>query len=439
MKTTAAELGRLIASGKLDPVELASETLDAINTHPERKRIYTVISDERAMAEAEDSRKRQKTGTLASPLDGVPISWKDLFDTAGIATEAGTPLLKGRIPQEDCLAIARATTAGLVCTGKTHTSELAFSGLGINPNAQTAPNIHGDSLAPGGSSSGAAASVANDLVPIGIGSDTGGSVRIPSAWNDLVGLKTTSGLIPNDGVIALCPGFDTAGPLCRSVEDAWLMTAILAGLEPVMPEAKPLSECRFLVNRTIVLDGLDEKTERGFKSAIEKLASAGVKIDYGDIDQYEEILPLGPVLFPYEAWQSWGKEITDNPGVVFEPVENRFLSGKHLTREEYQHAWEKMETLRKAYNERVAGYDAVLSPTVCITPPDKEKLLGDIDLFQKTNLLALRNTRFGNMFGLCALTIPTGEPSVGIMLGSTPFTEKNLVSVGISVENALQS
>ena len=158
-----------------------------------------------------------------------------------------------------------------------------------------------------------------------MGSDTGGSVRIPSAWNNLVGLKTTHGLIPNDGVVPLCPGFDTVGPLCTSLEDAWVSTAIFAGLETALPKEKPISECKFLVSKTITLDGLDEDQEKGFHDAVSKLGAAGASIEYDDINSMDDIQELGPILFPFEAWQVWGAKIEAQPELMFEPIRNRFM------------------------------------------------------------------------------------------------------------------
>ncbi len=434
---TALELGQEIANGSLDPVELLDESLEKIDAHPDRDNIFARVTPERARAEAAGARDRQKSGNLSSPLDGVPISWKDLFNTAGVATESGSQLLKGRTPDADCTAIANATRAGLVCLGKTHLSELAFSGLGINPRTATSPNKYGNHLAPGGSSSGAAASVAQGLTTIGIGSDTGGSVRIPSAWNDLVGLKTTHGLISDQGVVPLCSGFDTAGPLCTSVADAWAITAIMAGQSPDLPEPKPLSDCKFLINESITLDELSDNQHEGFELAIEQLRSAGAEIESAAVKEFEEIIPFGPILFPYEAWHQWGAEIEANPGVMFEPVQNRFMSGKGLTRENYDSAWGQMMALRKSYNQRTASYDAVLAPTVAIGPPEIAPLLADYELFGATNMMALRNTRFFNMFGCCALTLPTGKPASSIMLAAQGGQDKALVSVGQSVEKAL--
>ncbi len=435
---TASQIGRDIAAGKTDPVELLDEVIEKINQHASCNDIFARVTKDRAGTEAQNSRNRQKAGDLQGPFDGVPVSWKDLFDTAGIPTESGSKLLAGRTPQADCEAIANATKTGMVCVGKTHLSELAFSGLGINPSTATSPNIHGTHLAPGGSSSGAAASVAFDLVPIGIGSDTGGSVRIPSAWNDLVGFKTTHGLISGKGIVPLCSGFDTAGPLCRCVEDAWRMVAIMAGIPSALPEAKPITECKFLVNQTVMMDDLADDQRTGFETAVEQLQSAGASIVRGKVHECDDILPLGPVLFPYEAWQEWGEAIEAQPDLMFEPIRNRFGSGKDVTREQYDFAWSKMLELRKAYEKRTSVYDAVLAPTVAIGPPEIKPLLADYDLFGATNMLALRNTRFFNMLGNCVLTLPTSKPASGLMIAASGGTDRELAGIGLSIENALK-
>ncbi|MEM7289739.1 MAG: amidase family protein [Pseudomonadota bacterium] len=435
---TGLELGREIASGKLDPVELTQSTLEKISSHRHRDTIFARLTEERAMVEAKAALARQKSGRMKSPVDGVPISWKDLFDTAGVKTESGSQLLKGRTPTEDATALTNAAEAGLVCIGKTHLSELAFSGLGINPKTATAPNRRGTDIAPGGSSSGAAASVAYDLVPFGIGSDTGGSVRIPSAWNDLVGFKTTHGLISDHGVVPLCSGFDTAGPLCTDVADAWTLVAIMAGQNPELPDPKPISKCRFLINETTTLDDVQPDQSEGFELAVEKLQSAGATIERQPIDEFQEILPLGPILFPFEAWSEWGEIIEANPGVMFEPVQNRFASGKPVTREQYDTATTQMIVLRETYNNRVSHYDAVLAPTIAIGPPKIEPLMNDFDLFGATNMMALRNTRFFNMFGCCALTIPTSRPAAGIMIAMQGGQDRKLASVGLAIEQAVK-
>jgi len=439
MTKSAIQMGKEIADGSLDPVELVASVYEAISANEKSDNVFTTLTRQRAEKEAKACLKRQKEGNLKSPLDGVPVSWKDLFDTKNILTEAGSKLLEGRMPQKDCVVLENATEAGMICIGKTHMSELAFSGMGINPNAKTPPNINGDDLAPGGSSSGAAASVAFGFVPIGMGSDTGGSVRIPSAWNNLAGLKTTHGLISNQGVVPLCPGFDTVGPLCRTVEDAWVSTAILAGTDPGVPVEKPVSECRFLVSKTSLLDTLDQNQEEGFYEAVNALGNAGAKIEYDDVQMMDEIQSLGPILFPYEAWQNWGEQIEARPEMMFEPVRNRFYAGKDISREQYENAWNWMMEIREIYHAKTAQYDALLAPTVAIGPPSVAELMNDIELFQKTNLLGLRNTRFFNMLGSCALTLPTSKPASGLMIVGKPMGERELVSAGLAIEKLLNT
>ena len=433
------ELGQEIAEGKLNPVELAEETLEKIEAHSDKDRIFARVTFDRAIREAHASYKRQKGGDLLSLLDGVPISWKDLFDTAGIATVSGSKLLADRVPPEDCKPVELATSAGLVCVGKTHLSELAFSGLGINPSTATSPNIHGEGLAPGGSSSGAAASVAHGLVPIGVGSDTGGSVRIPSAWNNLTGFKTTHGMISLEGVVPLCSGFDTVGPLCIDVSDAWTITAIMSGIQPELPSPKPIEQCRFLISETVTLDDLGSDQNDGFLNAVEKLQRAGAYIKRSPIPEIEEIQPLGPILFPYEAWQQWGDVISRQPELMFEPVRNRFESGRNITQEQYETAWTQMMVMRETYNNRTEIYDAVLAPTVPIAPPEVTSLLEDYDLFSATNMKALRNTRIFNVLGCCALTLPTERPASGLMVATTGGKDRDLASVGLAIENVLKA
>ena len=245
LKKTASDLGRMIDAGDVSPLELTENYLDAIDAHPLTNRIYARTTPDRAIAEAKAATDRATNDTRNGLLDGVPISWKDLFDTAGTATEAGSAFLKDRVPDVDAQVLKNATHAGLICLGKTHMSELAFSGLGLNPITETPPCVNDPDAIAGGSSSGAAASVAFSLAAAGIGSDTGGSVRIPSTWNDLVGLKTTSGLLSLKGVVPLCAKFDTVGPLCRSVEDAANLFAALGGTTPAQLQPSGLKGKRF--------------------------------------------------------------------------------------------------------------------------------------------------------------------------------------------------
>ena len=434
---SAAALGREIGMGNIDPVALTQKYLDAIHAHPFKDRIYTVVTDERALSEAAGAADRAVSGQRRSILDGVPVSWKDLFDSAGIFTEAGSLLLKGRTPNADCEVLRNATSLGLVCLGKTHMSELAFSGLGFNPQTETSPCINDHSAVAGGSSSGAAASVAFGLAAMAIGSDTGGSVRVPAAWNDLVGLKTTSDRLSLSGVVPLCARFDTIGPLCRSVEDASFALAALEGDKPVNLTNANLEGCRFAVCKTAAFDDIRELPKKAFDNSIKRLQAMGAVVEYINIPTVTEALGLTGILFPTEAYGTWKHEIESNPEAMFEEILLRFRSGSNVLASDYVAAWQTLDQLRAEYSEATAGYDAILMPSSPILPPNIDRLAQDHDYYVTENLLALRNTRIGNLMGACALTLPTGVPSCGFMILCPPMGEHRLLRLGAAVENAM--
>jgi aspartyl-tRNA(Asn)/glutamyl-tRNA(Gln) amidotransferase subunit A len=434
---TAADLGRLIAAGKADPVDLAQHFLDAATAHPDGARIYARLTPDRALAEARAARDRARAGLTRGPLDGVPLSWKDLFDTAGTATEAGSRLLAGRTPARDAAILATATAQGTVCLGKTHMTELAFSGLGLNPMTATPPNAIDPARAPGGSSSGAAVSVALNLAPAALGSDTGGSVRIPAAWNGLVGLKTTLGRLPMDGVVPLIPSFDTAGPLTRTVQDAALVLAAVEGHRAPDLRGATLRDTRLLVLEDALADARAEPLA-AFEDAVGRLASAGASVHRRAMPVFGQMLVLTPALFAAEAWATWGEAIAAAaPGMMFAPVRSRFEGGAGVSAADNIRAWNSLRALRAAWDADVAGFDAVLMPTSAALPPDRERLLTDPAYFAAENMLALRNTRFGNLMGLCALTLPTGHPMCGISLLAPGRAEERLLRLGAAAEAAL--
>ncbi len=435
-----AELGRGIDTGDIDPVALTQTYLDAIDGHVLRDRVYAQVTAERAMAEAEAAAYRARMGQRLSLVDGVPISWKDLFDTANVATEAGSKLLAGRTPSKDAVVVRNASSHGLVCLGKTHMSELAFSGLGYNPSTATPPCVNDSEAVPGGSSSGAGASVAFGMAAGAIGSDTGGSVRIPSAWNDLVGLKTTAGRVSLEGVVPLCLEFDTVGPLARSVEDAALMFAALEGQKAPDLRGASLKGRRFGVLQSVVLDDLRDAPAAAFESAVDRLRNAGATIENVEVPELTgeagAMAVAGP-LFPGEAYGLWRDVIEANPAAMYEEILERFRIGANFSAPDYVAAWSRIRAARSAYDKTTAQYDAVLAPSAPILPPNLERLLTDSEYYKTENLLALRNTRVGNLMGLCALTLPTGVPSCGIMLMGKPNCEEALLRVGSAAEQAL--
>ncbi len=434
---SAADLGRAIEAGKINPVDLTEAYLDAIARHPEAKRIYARATADHARSTAVAAAGRQRAGTRFGPLDGVPLSWKDNFDVAGVACEAGSALLKGRVPAQDAEVLHTATTQGLVCLGKTHMTELAFSGLGLNPVTATPPCINFPDAVPGGSSSGAAASVAFGLAAAAIGSDTGGSVRVPAAWNDLVGLKTTHGRLSLKGVVPLCERFDTVGPLASTVEDCALILGALTGRRAADLKGATLTNARFGVLETVALEDLRDAPAKGFEDSLTRMANAGATIDHFAAPEVAEAMALAGVLFTPEAYAIWGETIEAAPQKMFPPVLERFRSGGAVKATDYIAAWRRLEDLRKIWERRVGGFDAVLIPTSAILPPNTQRLLEDPAYFTAENLLALRNTRIGNVLGLCVLTLPTSQPSCGLSLMGPAMQEERLLRLGAAVEQAL--
>jgi len=437
-RMSAAALGRGIGRGEIDPVALTRFFLDRIEAHPLAGRIYARLTPGRALAEAGAAAARARAGRRLSPLDGVPVSWKDLFDTAGTPTEAGSALLKGRVPARDARVLANAGAAGLVCLGKTHMSELAFSGLGLNPVTATPPCVNDAAAVSGGSSSGAAASVAFGLAPAAIGSDTGGSVRVPAAWNDLVGLKTTAGRLSLEGVVPLAESFDTVGPLARTVEDAALLLGVLEGAPPPdLRGAGGLTGRRLAVLRTVALEDLRAAPRQAFEAACDRLGGAGAEIVPLDLPDLEKAMALSATLFPAEAYGTWREVIEADPGAMFAEILDRFRGGAGVSAADYVAAWRTLETVRARWAQATAGLDAVICPTVPILPPQLDRLMADDAYYKSENLLTLRNTRIGNLMGLSALTLPTGLPSCGLHVLGRPMGEAALLRLGAGIEAAL--
>ena len=434
---SAADLGRGIGAGEIDPIELTEAYLDAIEAHEFGNRIYARLTRDRALAEAGAAQARAKSGHRLGLLDGVPISWKDLYDTAGTVTEAGTMLLEGRIPTEDAEVLKNATSAGLVCLGKTHTTELAFSGLGYNPSTASPPCINDHLAVSGGSSSGAATSVAFGLAAAGIGSDTGGSVRVPAGWNDLVGLKTTAGRLSLKGVVPLCARFDTVGPLTKTVEDAALLLAAMEGGKAADLQGASLKGMRFASLKTVVRDDIDPQVEAAYLSACERLQAAGAEVVAFDFPALHEAMAQSPLVYAPEAYGTWKDMIEAAPEKMFSEILERFRGGKDVSASDFVASWQTLDRIRAEWNAATAEFDAVLCPTLLNLPPKLADIEALGDVFKAANLLTLRNTRVGNLMGLSVLTLPTGVPSCGISLMGKPFGEEALLRVGVAAEEAL--
>jgi len=441
----ALALGAAIENGRADPRDLTENFLEAIEAADKNHTIYVRVLPERARAEAKAAAERAKSGLRRSPLDGVPLSWKELFDVAGEPTTACSALLANNIAIRDAVAVDRLTRAGAVLLGKTTMTELAFSGLGINPIFGTPENPHDTSCAraPGGSSSGAAVSVARGLCAAAIGTDTGGSVRIPAAWNGLVGLKTTAGRVPPDGTIPLAPSLDTIGPLTRTVADAAILFSHLARTRADIRDVA-LRDHAVIVPDNLVFESLDRGIAKTIEHAIHQLGAAGLRIVHRPLPALDEIHELawrGPSLLTAEAYEIWGQAVEADQEKMFRSVSSRFLMSNAGTAPELAAALMRRHQIQARYAEETEGFDAVLLPTVISSPPEIAPLLADDHAYGEANRRALRNTTLGNQLGLCALTLPVGKDAqglpVGLMIQVAPNKEELLLRLGRAIEMAL--
>mgnify|MGYP001402687622 FL=1 len=434
---TASELGDMIGQGEIDPVELTEHFLSQIELSSVGKKIYSTVTSQLALEQAKASKGRANSGRRLSSLDGVPISWKDLFDIEGYPCEAGSELLAGRLANQNCEVYNLAEAQGLICLGKTHMSELAFSGLGLNPVRETPPCVNYPESVPGGSSSGAATSVSFGLAAAGIGSDTGGSVRIPAAWNDLVGLKTTAGKLSLDGVVPLCSRFDTVGPLTKSVEDAARLFGIMSGREIRLPAPKAVKGLKLGILKNVAMENVVDLPKKAFESAINKLKEAGASISEIFVSSVDEAMDLTGLLYSPEAYATWKHKIEKTPDLMFAKILERFRSGENVLASDFICAWDKLMDLRQQYHSAVKMYDAVLIPTSPIIPPELDRLMNDGDFYNSQNLLALRNTRIGNLMGGCSITLPTDIPSCGLLIMGMPSQEERLLRLAQACELVL--
>ncbi|MDM7457899.1 MAG: amidase family protein, partial [Paracoccus sp. (in: a-proteobacteria)] len=334
-KASAMQQGRAIMAGLLDPIDQTEAYLAAAKDHPDCARIFARLTPARARSEAIAAHDRAKQERRHSLLDGVAISWKDNFDSGGILTEGGSRLLEGRVPRKDAIVLARLARRGTVCLGKTHMTELAFSGLGLNPMTATPPNSLDPDLAPGGSSSGAAVSVALGLAAAAIGSDTGGSVRGPAAWNGLVGFKPTHGAVPEKGIVPLCRKFDVAGPLARSVEDCAEIFALMADRPaPDLREAT-VEGRHFLILDGLPFDGAEDGPVTAWADAVERLARAGARITHVTSEWVDRAMALSSDLFAPEAYGIWRAQFEDAPELMWPPILERFRGGATVSAMDY--------------------------------------------------------------------------------------------------------
>jgi aspartyl-tRNA(Asn)/glutamyl-tRNA(Gln) amidotransferase subunit A len=395
----------------------------------------------------DDARSEAASATLRQPLAGLAFSAKDLFDIAGQPTPAGSVVLAhAPAARADAPAVARLRAAGGALLGRTNMTEFAFSGVGVNPHHGTPANPC-DPVTPripGGSSSGAAVSVATGAVFVGLGSDTGGSIRIPAALNGIVGFKNTARLVPTDGALPLSTTLDTVCAMTRSVRDAITVHQILAA-RPVTAGTAPLSEYRFAVVRDLMLDGLDPVVAGAFERSLRRLRAAGARIEDIGLPPLAD-LPAINATGGFSAAESyaWHRLLLERSCAGYDPrVVQRILKGATMKAHEYIDLVRARRDWIARMDKALAPFDAVLSPTVPITAPAIASVApGDErdEAFFRINALLLRNPSVVNMLDGCAISIPChaeGELPVGLMLWHGGLRDDGVLAAALQAERAL--
>lgn len=442
-----AQLAVLLQSEQLDPRALAEETLSAIGAHRDQT-IFTRLTRERALAEAEAAATRIRTGRSRGMLEGIPIAWKDLFDLNGITTTAGSAVLADAPPAKaDAAVVAALAQAGMVCVGQVNMSEFAFSGLGLNPHFGTPHNPRSVDVAriPGGSSSGSAVAVASGLVPVAIGTDTGGSVRIPAAFNGIVGYKSTSGRYAMDGVFPLSKTLDSLGPLCRTMQDAIWVDAAMRGLTQPCVQRKSVAGQHFVVPETVFFDGAEDGVVAAFEAALERLVKAGATIrrqQFPVINDFFELTRSHGSLVVAEAYALHLQRLSGPQALQMDQrVVERTRKGEGISLTNYIEILEQRKQLIAKFAAQIAPNEFILTPTVPHVAPPLAPLEADDEFFVKTNGQTLRNTSIGNFFNWCGVSIPCGtgdaDMPVGLLVSGVAGTDDALLGLALDVETTV--
>jgi aspartyl-tRNA(Asn)/glutamyl-tRNA(Gln) amidotransferase subunit A len=407
----------------------------------EGKRAFTKLYTDQARAVADAQDKMRAAGVPLGPLGGRIVSIKDLFDIAGEPTTAGSIALRDAPPaKQDAPAIARLRAAGAVIIGKTNMTEFAYSGIGMNPHYGTPGNPFDRARIPGGSTSGGAVAVADGMSEITIGSDTGGSTRIPAAFCGIVGLKPSQPRIPLAGAVPLSTTLDSVGPMARTVADCALADAVMAGESPDAVQPIALPRTRLGLLKTLALDGLDAMVGKAFERAVKALSPA--RLSDFTTDLFAPMIQLNARGgFTAAESYAWHRDLLERRGKDYDPrVRGRIERGALLSAADYIEMKQERARLVGAMDAALADIDALVLPTVPIVAPRMDALGADDD-FMRINLQILRNTAIANFFDLCAvsLPIPTDGLAVGLMLIGRHGSDKRLLRIAASVEAALDA
>lgn len=446
LASTLEALAEALAAGRVAARDLVEESLARIaEPGGQGATAFAEVDAEgaRAAADAQDGLRR--AGAIGSRFAGIPISVKDLFDVAGQVTTAGSRVLAGSAPaRHDAPAVARLRRAGFVIVGRNTMTEFAYSGLGMNPHTgdPRAPWDRAVGRVTGGSSSGGAVAVADAMVAAALGTDTGGSCRIPAAFCGIVGYKPTARRVPLDGAFPLSSTLDSIGPLARSVACCAALDAILAEEETRRLSERAVAGLRLLVPTTVALDGLDPVVRQVFEAALDRLGAAGARVTTAPFPEFGEIAGLN-AKGGFTAAESYAvhHRLLAESAALYDPrVSVRIGRGREQSAADYIELAAARRSLVARATARLSGFDAVVLPTAPILPPRIADLATDDDAYGRANLAALRNPTLINMIDGCAVSLPLagpgGEPT-GLMLAAAGGADAELLAIATAVEREL--
>lgn len=443
---TLAELARALETGALQSRTLVDAALDRIAAPSgEGSRAFITVNADAARAQADEIDRARAAGQRMSAFAGIPLSLKDLFDVTGEVTSAGSRLLRNEPPAlRDAPVVARLRAVGFIFVGRNTMTEFAYSGLGLNPHYGTplSPFERATRRIPGGSSSGGGVAVADGMAAASLGTDTGGSCRIPAAFCGVVGFKPTAHRVPRAGVVPLSHSLDSVGPLANSVACCSTLDAILRGVTPQAIAATSIGDIRLLLPTTLVLDDIDAQVATTFGRAIDSLSRAGVKIERRALPELlnvRDAYARGGI--PAAEAYAWHRPLLERSRDRYDPrVANRILKGRDLSDQDVRELYEARIALTTAVERSTSDVDAIVLPTTPIIPPTLAAFEQDAD-YAKLNALVLRNPCLANFLDRCSISLPIhrqGDAPVGLMLFGRRDGDQRLFAIAQAIESHLR-
>lgn len=445
--TTLHELSRQLITGEVSARLLVEAALERIaDPGGEGARVFISVAGESARIQADAADRQRAAGRAASAFAGIPIAIKDLFDVTGEVTRAGSRVLENQPPAaRDAPAVARLRAAGFILIGRTNMTEFAYSGLGLNPHYGTPLNPYDRATGriPGGSTSGGAVAVTDDMSAASLGTDTGGSCRIPAALTGIVGFKPTARRVSLEGTIPLSPTLDSVGPLGRSVSCCETLDAILRDAKPRPLASLSLSSVRLLLPTTLVLANMDDAVARAFERSIDRLARAGATIVRQPLEELQRIPEINAKggIAAAEAY-AWHRQLLEREAGRYDSrVAARILKGGEQSEADVREIRAARRNLIEDIGNRTRGFDALVMPTVPIVAPPLAEFALDAD-YVRLNALMLRNPSVANFLDGCGISLPIHEPDeppVGLMLIGRHDDDERLFDIAHAIERACRA